>query len=395
MVRVSSTVRRRWREENGYTGILVKTRLEADAALALVEDVVASVETLAGLNDWLPVMQVCRTPTAPSLSLSKGGDLDRTLQMIAAELEVRGYADAVLAGLPIRRPLHGHGIASSPADLVGFVKAFIALRGRSAGLQGRRPLWDTSEDDASAALEYLVDWVLALPGVETAAHISTGHHFTPVLVRDALSPLRSVLKGHGPMSIERGVNLIAYAGPTFRSLQVDRARGEAVIAAGAERDHLFRWDSALPSVDRVVDEAGDWCSYAHLTRGFQCADLFQGASHGSVRRAVNRGYREDRFVVERDELFDAFGVMRLHRTFAERRTNLPRQWTVRPSSAEGDFVMIRHNQPEASSASHRLTQRYSRPRVKASERCSSQAHRTQSTATSGSKCRKNTHGSLA
>src|SRR5947208_1522055 len=84
MVRVTSTVRRQWRETEGHVGVLLKTGLPAVEATAVAESIVADIATLIENDDSdMLSVDVQRTPKGPAILLTECGDLDRALAWIS------------------------------------------------------------------------------------------------------------------------------------------------------------------------------------------------------------------------------------------------------------------------------------------------------------------------
>ena len=339
MVRVTSSVRRQWREYDGLVGVLLKTKSAADEATAVAEAIVQHIsEITIGDSDMLSV-DVQRTPKGPVILLIDCGDLDRALNWIIEGLTERGLDDATLTTMPIVRPYHGHGLLTSAGDELGVVSAFLAIRGMPSETNGVRH-WTVSEEDTEAALNELIAWALALPGGERVADLCTGQVYTRVMTSDVLPAMR--LRAHrlAPHRLQTN-SAIVYAGSAFRQVEVLPDMGLAMAAQGSEVPADFDWESALRDITSVLRAVGPWCVYGHATRGFQPPQTIH-PYHGSLQGKHLRT-EEQRMAAERGQLFDAFGVMRLRPAQVE-GVDLE-GWRLSSTSTQ-DQVLLQHNSPD-------------------------------------------------
>jgi hypothetical protein len=350
MVQVTSTIRRRWREDDGSLSVVVKVPLPVEDVVALVEEIVDAVRFRLDADETDPMqVEPQRLSKGAAISVTDCLDVNILIGWITEELVARGHDDAKLTALGWVRPLHGHGITTWPEDEVGIARGYLSLRGHNGPSENVLQSWITSEDDTRAATRYLLDWALALPGAETTADISLGS----VTARTHTSGLGPVLDAAARRTHDTQLphcEVIIYAGQRFRSLNICRDRGVAVFTEGHELASEFDWTTAVQSTTEALRGAGEWCTYGHVTRAVTTFGLSwgTGASHGTLGEGVfpeheMRGRMvklHERNVIEQGHLYDAFGIMRLPAELAATLT-LERAWSVEAIPSQ-PFVLASH-----------------------------------------------------
>lgn len=279
----------------------------------------------------------------PRFISSSALDLKRTLSWITDALGRRGHDDVKITTLPIARVLHGHGSLTGPSDVAGHAKAYLCLRGTPGRTRSLLETWQTEDADVDAALDYLLEWALALPGAEATAHLSLGHGYSPTHIDYLPSTMTAHLRRHDPVWRPMA-SAIIYAGHRFRATSVCPDAGIATFNEGHEIGSDFDWRPAVEATTAALAGAGDWCAYGHITRCFGTEVNARDPQHGSLQAypLLQPGHdreRPERLPLTDGYLFDAYGIMRLP---SEVAADLPlNAWDTQPLPDES--VLARHH----------------------------------------------------
>lgn len=324
-------------EEEGSLGVLVVS----DAPSGRVLDVVRSVASVTvGEGDalWGISLEVQETMRGPAIVLTDVGppDVNRAVQQLATLIGSAGLPEAKLTRMPTVNPW-----GRKPDDVLDMVRCWMVLRGsRPNDWRGRRgwppsrPIWDVSDADKAAALGFLVEWALGLPGRGAAAAVTNGSVHVPVPF-DAVLPMMLRAEQHPSwLHVNR---LTVTAGNSFRALDVRRLYGLALASDGVRNGATLDWRSSADAVREVIDGAGEWCTYAHVNRGHGTV----GTSVSDIRKpsrgaTLPQDYDADDCAEQASAgmFFDAYGLVRVPRHKAARLVGL---WDT--AERDGDTVV--------------------------------------------------------
>ena len=332
----------------GHVALLLKTGLPIADALAVTEAVASELDSIYELQEDDPVQfSIQRTPKGPAIFLEDCADLDQVLQYLSAALTARGHGDATVTTVPIVRPYHGHGLATEAIDEMGSVNGYLSLRGVPKPHGPYLTGWDVARVDADDALRSLLDWAFALPGVEPDADVCTGKYFTRVALEDVSTIMQARMRNMDLLTLQTNC-VITYAGHSFREVKVLPAKGVAEVAEGSEVAAEFDWHTSFTGVRRPLAHSGAWCTYGHLTRGFDCGTVAWGRPDHPTRRCDEQWTyinMQARLFLEQGFLSDVYGVFRLPNHLADRLLLRP-TWNTEPATEPG-FTIATHTTPSA------------------------------------------------
>lgn len=310
MINVTPAVWKNWRkpETEKDISLLVKSGLAPDTAFDRVSAACAQADLRDAEGDSMADLHAAPVAGGVALWVGNCDDLELVLERLLASFAVAGLEGATITTLPVA----DIGI---PLDGLAFVKCQWVVRAKPVliphPVYPDRPAiisrWQVERDDLESAVNYLLDWAFALPGLDDPVYLTTGAPFTaapPAVARSLIN---------GAVTRERPAKpiVVARTGITYRVMYLDPDSAYATAAEGVTAEAEFHWRDTLGTMTDVLVQAPDWARSGYLNRGGGWGATYGNSMihpgewqlpHGVPAPPIQRR------AVEEDRVLDALGT---------------------------------------------------------------------------------------